>query len=85
MKIINLTPHTIHLPGIDIEPSGKVARCKEDTVIVGNINNIKLIHRDYKEVYDLLYVSENQVKYELDKFRKMYLERKRKQVRGIDY
>ncbi len=29
MTLVNLTPHAINLPGLTVEPSGKVARCAE--------------------------------------------------------
>jgi hypothetical protein len=44
-----------------------------------------LIGLVFKEVYDLLYVDEAKVKYELDKNRKRYLQRKGKPIPGIDY
>ncbi len=53
MNIINLTPHTIHLPNLTIEPSGKVARCKEFTELAGIVSGIELIYRRYGDVEDL--------------------------------
>jgi len=38
-----------------------------------------------REVYDLLFVNERQLSYELDKFRKRYLEHEKKPIEGIDY
>jgi hypothetical protein len=53
MNIVNLTPHTIHLPNISIEPSGKVARCREFTGSAGVVNGVDLIYRKYGDVEDL--------------------------------
>jgi hypothetical protein len=39
----------------------------------------------FKEVYDLLFVSEAEAKRELKKNRQLYLERSEKPIRGIDY
>jgi hypothetical protein len=37
MKIINLTPHAINLPGITVPPSGQLARCQETVKTVDQI------------------------------------------------
>ena len=39
----------------------------------------------FKEVYDLLFVSEAEAKREIQKNRQLYLERRGKPRRGIDY
>jgi len=53
MPIVNLTPHTIHLPNLSIEPSGIVPRCSEKTVVVGNFEGVELIGREYGKVSDM--------------------------------
>ena len=53
VKIVNLTPHTVHLPDRSIEPSGIVARCQENTTFVGTFDGITLIMRYYGDVTDL--------------------------------
>jgi hypothetical protein len=53
MKIVNLTPHAIHLPDRTIEPSGAVARCQEETIQLCSIDGIEFISRRYSDVYDL--------------------------------
>ncbi len=39
----------------------------------------------YKEVYDLLFLDESSVKFELDENRKRYLDRSKKPIEGWDY
>lgn len=54
MKIINLTPHEIKIVKedelLEIEPSGKVARCKQDNILIDNIEGIDI----YKTVIGAL-------------------------------
>ncbi|MEM5806858.1 MAG: hypothetical protein QW474_00530 [Candidatus Aenigmatarchaeota archaeon] len=63
-KLINLTPHPITIflsngNNIELPPSGKVARCKEKTIEIGQINNIPIIKKELGEVYDLPASEEN--------------------------
>lgn len=53
MNIVNCTPHTLHLPTGDLEPSGILPRCKEWDHSEGEVNGIPLITRHYGAVYDL--------------------------------
>jgi hypothetical protein len=53
MKIYNLTPHIIHLPGMSLEPCKMVSRCTEKTIRVGEFLGIELITREYGDVTDL--------------------------------
>ncbi len=54
MNFINLTPHAIHLihdnGEMTIEPSGKIARCKEITKPAHVLNGIEIVYRSYGEV-----------------------------------
>lgn len=44
MKLVNLTPHTINIPGYGkIEPSGYIARVNTQLCQVGEINGIPLM------------------------------------------
>jgi hypothetical protein len=59
MKIVNLTPHTLNIlnadgfGGIDVAPSGKVARVKVDRRMVGEVQEIPLYETVFGEVFDL--------------------------------
>lgn len=53
MNIINLTPHEIHLPDRNVLPSDFVARCNEVTKDAGEFDGVKLIRREYGDVYGL--------------------------------
>ena len=51
---VNLTPHTIHLPdGSNVEPSGYLARCEEESVPVGSLGENPIITRRYGKVEGL--------------------------------
>jgi hypothetical protein len=52
-KFINLTPHTVNVMGLSIEPSGQVARCKEISEVFGYFAGVQMINRTYGEVEDL--------------------------------
>ena len=57
-KIINLTPHAVNIITnsgdiITFEPSGNIARCKQETVYVGDIDGIPLTSTSFGEVEDL--------------------------------
>lgn len=57
-KLINLTPHSISIVDNDgkivkiIESSG-IARCKEESSIIGSINSFDVIQMRFGEVYGL--------------------------------
>jgi len=53
VKIVNLTPHEIHLPDRTVPPSDFVARCNEVTKDAGDFDGVKLIQREYGDVYGL--------------------------------
>ena len=53
MPLVNLTPHTINVMDIAIEPSGTIARCSEETTFAGKFEDIKLVKRVYTDVVNL--------------------------------
>jgi len=53
MLIVNLTPHTIHLPNLTIAPDGRLPRCTEISESVGTFEGVELISRTYGEVFEL--------------------------------
>lgn len=56
IKLVNLTPHTINIRGavsMDVAPSGTVARCSQNNVIVGDINGIPVSRQVFGTVVDL--------------------------------
>ena len=59
MQFVNLTPHAIHLPGLTVEPSGAVARCKESTIVVGHFGGVDLTVKEYGQVEGLPEPKEN--------------------------
>lgn len=56
-KIINLTPHAITIitdgNNIEIAPSGTVARCKEVTENIGEVNGIPVVRKTFGEIEGL--------------------------------
>ena len=50
---VNLTPHAIKLPNMTVEPSGKVARLDEKTKILGEIDGVEFLLREYTGTIDL--------------------------------
>lgn len=59
MRIINLTPHTINIvtedggARFDIMPSGTVARCEQQQVLMGVVNDIPVYQSLFGAVQDL--------------------------------
>lgn len=57
MNIINLTPHAVNIytkAGIKtIAPSGVVARCAQQQILIGHIGDIDLYKTDFGEVSGL--------------------------------
>ena len=37
MRLVNLTPHPVNLPGLTVAPAGQVARCAETTEPRGSV------------------------------------------------
>lgn len=50
MKIINLTPHTINVNSLAVEPSGMVARVSVTTEVIGEIGGIEIRRSAYGEI-----------------------------------
>lgn len=50
MEIINLTPHKIIIGEKAFEPTGSIARCHEEDILVSEINGIPVITRTYGDV-----------------------------------
>jgi hypothetical protein len=50
IKIVNLTPHEINITGQEPISSSGICRCKEVSTIVGNINGIDIIEKEFGEV-----------------------------------
>ena len=65
MKIINLTPHQITILTsngvLAIEPSGKIARVKEERKLIEEKNGIKFFKTNYSDVTDLPDEEENTI------------------------
>lgn len=53
MRLVNLTPHPVNLPGLSVPPSGKVARCQMFCNIVGQVDGVDIIHRCFGNTIDL--------------------------------
>lgn len=57
MNLINLTPHKINIitetSEIEIQPSGKIARCSEKIEQAGMLDGIALIKKSLGDVQDL--------------------------------
>lgn len=57
MKLVNLTPHPVRLCGLDIQPSGQVARVSTTEVVVDNIDvdgtNVPILSVEFGEVVGL--------------------------------
>jgi hypothetical protein len=51
--LINLTPHTINLPGLALEPSGQVARVMSTTTVVGSVDGVDVVSTSFGEVEGL--------------------------------
>jgi len=55
-RVVNLTPHTINVVcGVEvaIPASGTVARCREISTPVGEVNGIPIVTKTFGEVVDL--------------------------------
>lgn len=65
MKIINLTPHEIDILTdkgfLAIEPSGKIARVKEERTLVKEENGVNFFKTSYSDVTDLPDEKENTI------------------------
>ena len=53
MEFVNLTSHTINLPGMAIPPSGTVARAAATDTPIGDIDGIPVITTTYGGIQDL--------------------------------
>lgn len=53
MKIINATPHVININGNSFPPCGKVARVKQDNILVNTIDGIDIFKPVFGDVIDL--------------------------------
>jgi len=59
MKLVNLTPHAINLPGGTVQPSGQVARVNvgatktDDMQFAGFVDTVPLVKPDYGDVANL--------------------------------
>ena len=55
IKFVNLTPHTIHLPNLTVEPSGEVARVEAKTSSLGTLHGtgVEVSKRTFGEIEGL--------------------------------
>ena len=53
VKIINCTPHTLNLPGMEIAPSGILPRVAEVKTAVGEVNGIPVVSKAFGSIQDL--------------------------------
>lgn len=51
--IKNLTPHTVVLPGMVIQPSGIISRVSQSNTVIGNHDGIELVNTVFGAVENL--------------------------------